>query len=186
MKAECNSKSIKNTTEPIHELRVIENIYELLQPLSNEGRNRVVTYISNLFQSADKNRVFQNDLEENDEEASVVKLQKYQPYGTSEYPTFAELYAAVQPKKKSESVLLSAYWVQAESDEKRFMSQAVNTQLKHLGIRISNITTVINRLKDCDPSWILQVNKTGKSKQARKNYMVTDAGIKRVREMING
>ena len=185
MKVECKSKIIKNTTDPNHELRIIENICGLLRPLSNEGRARVVTYISNLFQIADKNRVFQSDLEENDEEASVVKLQKYQPYGSSEYPTFAELYAAVQPKKKLESVLLSAYWIQAESDDKRFMSQAVNTQLKHLGIRISNITSAINRLKDRDPSWILQVNKSGKSKQARKIYMVTDAGMKRVREMIN-
>jgi DNA-binding PadR family transcriptional regulator len=51
---------------------------------------------------------------------------------------------------------------------------------------VSNITRARDGLKARQPQLVIQVQKSGKSKQARKRYKVTSAGKTEVRRMLSG
>jgi hypothetical protein len=55
-----------------------------------------------------------------------------------------------------------------------------------LGHGLINITAALDDLREAKPALVLQVGKSGKSRQARKTYKLTIAGIKSVEEMIGG
>jgi DNA-binding PadR family transcriptional regulator len=54
-----------------------------------------------------------------------------------------------------------------------------------MGYTVSNITRAFDSLMLQDPKYVIQVKKSGTSRQARKLYKLTHAGVKRVGEMLN-
>lgn len=97
-----------------------------------------------------------------------------------------EFYAKAAPESEPERALVIAYWVQEVRGDGEFEAQTVNTQLKHLGHRVSNITRALDNLKARKPQLVIQVQKSGTSKQARKRYKVTSAGKTEVSRMLAG
>lgn len=97
-----------------------------------------------------------------------------------------EFYAQATPESEPERALVIAYWVQEVRGDGEFDAQSVNTQLKHLGHGVSNITRALDELKARRPQLVIQVQKSGKSKQARKRYKVTSAGKTEVKRMLAG
>ena len=63
--------------------------------------------------------------------------------------------------------------------------QQVNNELKHLGHGTDNITKLIGKLVVTSPQQVLQTRKSGNTRQARKTYKVTKAGLKRVQELLD-
>jgi hypothetical protein len=98
-----------------------------------------------------------------------------------------DLIAAAEPSADDDRALVVAYWLQ-ELGEKQltFTGQQVNSHLKNLGHGTDDITDLIGKLVDQSPQLVLQTKKSGTSRQARKSYKVTKAGIKRVHDMIGG
>jgi hypothetical protein len=96
-----------------------------------------------------------------------------------------EFYAQADPQTEPERALVVAYWVQEIRAEGQFEAQAVNTQLKQLGHGVSNITRALDNLKDRKPQLVIQIQKSGKAKQARKRYKVTAAGKAEVKRMLD-
>lgn len=62
----------------------------------------------------------------------------------------------------------------------------MNTALNNLGHKLANVTVSLSVLIEAKPQLVLQLRKSGKSKQARKTYKLSVAGIDRVKEMIDG
>jgi len=62
----------------------------------------------------------------------------------------------------------------------------VSTELKNLGHGVANITRAFNDLKARRPALAIQVQKSGRAKQARKKYKITEAGLTKVRKMLLG
>jgi hypothetical protein len=104
--------------------------------------------------------------------------------GASVFGSLAELFDAASPETDKDKVLVAAFW-EASGDGATFSAQSLNTQLKHLGHGIGNITRALSLLTDEKPTLVLQVRKSGNSQQARKLFKVTEAGRKRVLAMIN-
>jgi hypothetical protein len=102
------------------------------------------------------------------------------------YSSFAELFHAAGPRSEKEKALVAAYWVQHSSGADRFVAQQLNTELKHIGYGVGNITDALNQLISDRPNFVIQLTKSGSSKQARKTYKITDAGLRRVSEMLTG
>ena len=69
-------------------------------------------------------------------------------------------------------------------DEEAIEAKRVNDELKDLGLGISNVTRAVQRLIERKPALIRQVSKGGSSKQSRKKFRLTQAGIREVRRMI--
>ena len=97
-----------------------------------------------------------------------------------------EFYAQANPDTESKRALVVGYWAQEVNDEGSFDAQTVNSKLKHLGRGVSNITRALDELINQKPQLVIQIQKSGKSKQARKRYKVTSAGKAEVQRMLAG
>ena len=100
-----------------------------------------------------------------------------------EYETFADLFDAANPTVERDKALVAAYWVQVCLNQQSFPSQQLNAELKDLGHGVGNITEALTQLKEEKPALVLQLKKSGLTKQARKTYKLTQEGIKRVQTM---
>ena len=110
-----------------------------------------------------------------------------QTVSTGDAPQDAgDFYTQADPQTEPERALVVAHWVQEIHGDTEFEAQTVNTQLKHLGHRVSNITRALDDLKARKPQLVIEIQKSGKSRQARKRYKVTSAGKAEVQRMLAG
>jgi hypothetical protein len=86
----------------------------------------------------------------------------------------------------TEQALVVAYWLQVVEGLQDFESQRVNSEMHQMGSKAANITRVMTLLIERKPSLIIQAGKSGSAQQARKRYRVSEAGLRRVREMMAG
>ncbi len=107
-------------------------------------------------------------------------------YSMPTYETLADLFHVTDPASEADRALVTGYWLQVRGTEPDFDAQTVNTALKDLGHRVSNITQAFNYLIDRRPQLVIQTKKSGTSKQARKRYKLTSAGLAAVQQMIGG
>lgn len=106
------------------------------------------------------------------------------PPDTADFGEFADLYAAANPRTDAEKALVAAYWFQITEGQKNLIAQGLNNALKHLGHGCSNITVALRNLMERKPNLVMQVQKSGKTQQARKKYKLTTEGIDSVRNMV--
>lgn len=106
------------------------------------------------------------------------------PAGDPRFETLADLFTATEPRKESEKALVGGYWFQRHSPAGTFTAQEVNKGLKDLGHRVVNITGALDDLMRRAPKMVAQLEKAGKTRQARKTYRVTPEGVRTVREML--
>ena len=90
----------------------------------------------------------------------------------------AELFDAVAPNMEYEKAITIGYWFQVLQGQPEFGSQEVNTALKNMGHGIANITDAFGSAMGRKPSLVLQTQKSGTAKQARKQFKLTLAGIR--------
>jgi hypothetical protein len=176
----------KHPTDGDAEFAAMQALYNALEPLDNDARERVVKYIvarleitaTTIAEDRVKNRGNGDDVEETalrEEEAVAPK-----------YGSFAELFDAVQPGSNPDKALAASYWLQVCQGGESFDGFSANKELKNLGQGLANITNAIDGLRNQKPALALQLKKSGKSQQARKTYKLTVAGIKAVEAMIGG
>jgi hypothetical protein len=155
------------------ELDAMKQIAGLLEPLSAEARSRVVSWIV-------------DSLEIGRAPKTELRLGNPKPGVSTDFQfgSFAELFHAADPKTEKEKALIAAFWVQRSRGADQFGSQELNTELKNIGYRIGNITDALSQLIAERPNLVIQVAKSGSTKQARKTYKITDAGFRHVSEML--
>jgi len=100
------------------------------------------------------------------------------------YSSIDELFESGVARSNMQKALLAAYWFQVIEGSAGFQSYTLNTALKNLGIGISNITDALASAEGQKPVLVMQTSKTGKSRQARKTYKLTTAGVKHVEAML--
>lgn len=103
-----------------------------------------------------------------------------------QFEDFAGLFHAADPKIDNYKALIAGYWLQVCEGKPDFEAQPANEALKNLGHGVANITRAFDRLQNMKPAPVRQVQKSGKSKQARKRYRVTAEGIRMVQSMLAG
>ncbi len=96
----------------------------------------------------------------------------------------AGFFAEAAPQTGPEKALVVGYYQQIVQGASELDAQALNSELKHLGHGLPNITNSMSLLMNQNPSLVIQTKKMGKEQQARKRYKLTNAGIVRVREML--
>lgn len=102
------------------------------------------------------------------------------------YEHFAELFAKAQPKTDADKALVAAYWLQAIQGQNSWQSALLQKELKNLGHAIGNITDALSANMRKKPQRIIQLQKAGNAKQARKTYKVTHEGLVYVQGMLSG
>ena len=163
------------------EIAAMASIEQALSGLTEDERARVLTWAVARFDagiSTTKNqsspRVVNEDVSETDQAApnpSVIN-------------SLAEFYDAAAPSTDYDKVLVVGYWHQHREGHTDLDSQAINSELKHLGHGITNITRALDWHKSQKPALMLQKRKEGSTKQARKKFAVTNEGKKYVEKLI--
>jgi hypothetical protein len=160
------------------ELNAMQAILTALEPLEVEGRRRVVTWVMGRFElgvapvAKGGPRV-----QENQGDAAAAGASNS---GAPTFNTLGELFAAANPETNGQKALVVGYWLQSREGLPDLDGQRINTELKHLGYGVSNITVAMDELKESKPALAIQLRKSGNTRQARKKYKITEAGLKAV------
>ena len=166
------------------ELTAIQTLHTTLEPLDTEARSRIVTYVVDrleiVLQIMPESENIHSVCDTSSDKRSTNKEAVVTTFGT-----FAELFDAAKPKLNLEKALIAGYWIQVCQNADNFTGQMANSELKHLGCGLSNVTDSISSLRKRNPALVIQIKKSGKSRQARKVYKVTEAGKKVVGSMIH-
>lgn len=159
------------------ELKVMQAMVEALEGIEEEARARVLSWVAKRYGISME--------AEGDASSPDLTSKAANNVQDVQYASFSDLFDAASPTTENESVLVGAFWFQQMQGNADFSSQQINDELKNLGHAISNVTRTFDRLRETKPALALQIQKSGKSKQARKRYRLTAAGIKEVIRMLS-
>lgn len=170
-------------TDALAEIKAMQEVAQALEDVGEDARLRVLGWANERYgfvsnakpkRLAGKSTVF-DEVDDDDSGESE-----------SEYGSSSEFMAATGAKSEAERVLVIGYWFQAIEGKSDLGSQEVSTELKHLGHKVSNITRAFSGLMDRKPQLVVQLRKSGSTKQARKTYKLTSAGVEAVKRMLRG
>jgi hypothetical protein len=169
------------------EIEAMSSVTSALSDLDGEAKGRVLRWAADRYGitlGKDGRRgVRTNDHAdvETDEEAHESVNDGVEP---NAYEDVAELYDAAGPKNDEGKLLVAAYWRQKMQGQVSFQALDLNRDLKNLGHGVGSIAHVLARSTQKKPALVLQLRKSGNSKQARKTYKLTGEGLKTVERMI--
>ena len=163
-------------SDPIAELEAMKKVAEALGDLESEARARVLNWAADHYAVGDV------------KQRSRVAHDEGVPTGGDNdegqaFETIGDLFASAQPGSDAEKALVAGYWLQVEQGSGGFGTQEINSELKHLGYGVGNITRAFDILKKTRPQQVIQLRKAGSTKQARRTFKLTDAGVKVVEAM---
>jgi hypothetical protein len=160
------------------ELKAMDSVYRVLKELEPSAQERVLNWVIGslgiIFQT--KASPAKSIMTEVRTDISSVCL--------DEFETISDLLAATSPKSDSEKVLVVGSFLQTKMGKRELASFEINSELKHMGHRVSNVTQAISSLMARKPQLMIQTRKDGKSQQARKSYKVTSEGLKVISQML--
>jgi hypothetical protein len=104
--------------------------------------------------------------------------------GLQSFATVADLMASINVRTHAERALAVAVFLQYRNAKPALTGFEINNELKHLGHMLSNITDTLSALQNTNPKLLIQIRKSGKTRQARKQYKVTDAGYRRILQIL--
>lgn len=159
------------------EFEAFKTVYDALAPLDGDMQSRVVKSVTTLLGIDAPTEIEETTTAE--EEVAIAE-----PEGPRTFTSMAELFGETDPDTNSEKALVAGYWLQVVEGAADFTSQSVNRELRNLGHRIGHITSAIGALQNSKPQLMFQLKKSGNSQQARKTLKLSEAGIKRVQEMM--
>jgi hypothetical protein len=162
------------------ELGAMSAVVQALTPLDEQARKRVLQYAQARFKTAE----IENEITDTPEEEHADSNTAGARAQLTEFGSLAELYHGAQPSTDSEKALVASVWFQVCEAREGLDSFTVNSALKNLGYPVGNITRAVDALMTQRPALMMQLRKSGTSKQARKLYKVTDAGIKKAEDLV--
>ncbi len=171
-----------DTQDVSKELSAMQSISEVFTPLSDEARQRIISWTISFFGINFLGEKMGRGI--SDETIMGASLEEEPKSMPQDFQYFAELFNRADPKTQEEKVLCAAYWVQEIEGKEQWKSSDLQKLLKDQGEVIEEISRVLNRAIKKRPSPILQLRKNGNSKQARKDYKMTQHGIDNVVQML--
>ena len=174
-------KSLRmKTSDSLQEIEAMKSIAEAIEKLDEEARLRVLGWAKARFAgSRSINSLADVPPKIEDQPSGATNLDTLKGYGS-----LAELYHAADPKNEAEKGLVAGAWFQIVEGMDGLDSQTINSALKDLGYGVGNITRAFDVLISQRPALMIQLRKAGTTKQARKQFKVTDAGLKKLLQML--
>jgi hypothetical protein len=171
----------EETSDPMAEVRAMGAVADALKGLDRDAVARVLQWAAGSFGATvavgKQGTVLSGGAKQDPQNASSESV-------AAAFESLADLYAATQPKVDSDRALVAGYWFQFKEGQEDFASQTLNTALKNLGHGVSNITSALEALKGQSPALVMQIRKSGTSKQARKKYKLTAAGKRAIERLL--
>jgi hypothetical protein len=167
------------------EFEATRSVYNALEPLDDDARERVVKHVTGMLEisAAVEAPEPATGSDGKDNEDVVAETPAGVP---ARFKTFAELFDAADPQTAADKALVAGFWLQVGEGNETFDGQRANKELTHLGHKVGNITNALTALNSLKPSLAIQLKKSGNTRQARKTYKITVAGMEAVKAMLNG
>jgi hypothetical protein len=162
------------------EIDAMRTVLTSLDQLDPEARGRVLSWAARRFDLEGFDRIGRPST------AGMSNQARSSDYADPRHETLAEAFAAANPKTGGLKALIVGYWKQIRDGAVSLDGQSINTELKHMGHHVANITDAMNELQRQKPQLAVQLKKSGTSKQARKTYKITTEGVKVAEAMIRG
>jgi len=180
-----------DAVDDLAELDAMTAVVRALSPLPEDVRTRILRWAAekyavtipksaNVSARADAIVSDESDLVA-DAEAAEEEIAETEP----DFVDFGDLFAAADPRTNEDKGLVAAYWRQVHENEEKWQAAALQKDLRNLGHAIPNITDALTSNMRKRPQRIIQVQKAGSAKQARKTYKVTRAGLMHVKAMLD-
>lgn len=163
------------------EVKAMTQINEALSELDEQTVTRVLHWVANRYNFSVNAAV--------GKEGSASKKRFDSSSDVSvglEFEDLPSLYEIANPSTEPEKVLVVGYWLQQMQGQESLDAQQINTELKHLGHGIKNITNAFSSLMNQKPQLAIQIRKGGSTQQSRKRYKITTAGVRTVNKMLGG
>lgn len=176
---------------PLAEVSAMQKLVEALQGLEPDSIGRVLRWAADTYEVSVSVNTGGNRGSKSGGTGQGTRAGESNGHGNGftagdvqPFSDLAELYAATSPESEADKALVAAYWAQFGEGKPEFSSYEINSALKNLGHPIKNITGAFDNLKARKPAPVMQLKKSGTSRQARKSYKVTVAGKTAVEAMI--
>lgn len=175
--------------DPIAELEAMKAAHSALRDLQPDAQERVLRWLSGALGVHTSVGNDPNAPRNTDSKATYERGRKPNTGDEGADPTtytaFADLLGESQAESDADRALVGGYWFQVIGGAEDFSAQGVNDKLKDTGQAIGNITRAFERLKATKPQLVRQLQKAGKTQQARKKFKLTTAGIEAVERMLS-
>lgn len=171
-------------TDPETELKAMSDVSKAVGNLDDEARARVLRWAAERYSVTVAGSSGRGKSGGGAGSAALENGSNGNGGTASQFGDLADLYAATSPEMDTDKTLVAAYWFQFCEGKQEFGAQEINSALKNLGHPIKNITSAFDNLKARKPAPVMQLKKSGTSRQARKTYKLTVAGKQAVEMMI--
>ncbi|MED5601579.1 MAG: hypothetical protein V7667_03760 [Alloalcanivorax venustensis] len=163
------------------EIEAMGKVAAAMGELNPEARMRILRWAADKYgveikKPKPNNPSADGDLSDIDSGEDVDDVEKHE--------TFAEFFSEASPSTPAEKILVAGYWHQEMLGRPDVNSAALNKDLKDLGHGITNPNQKFDTLLGTKPQLAIQLKKSGSSRQARKKYKITKAGIEKVKKML--
>ncbi len=179
---ENNKDTPVSQVDPLAEIEAMRVVAGALKGLPPTSQRRVLEWATDSFQCGQ----LRPTSKVHESGSRAPRDSSGSPERNEETAELATLFARAKPETDSEKALVVGYWLKVTEHVEEFDGFRVNSELKHLGHRVKNITQALTGLMRMKPQQVVQTRKEGKSKQARKKYKLTVEGIRRVELMLEG
>lgn len=175
-------------TDPLAELQAMKTVHEAVRGLLPDAQARVLEWVVGTL-GLDSSVLGRDPRGRNTDSgttrhSSDQRADQAAGAAANMYSAFADLLGDAQPQTDAEKALVGGYWFQVVNGAEDFSSQSVNDKLKDTGEAVGNITRAFDRLKAAKPQLVRQLQKAGKTQQARKKLKLTTAGVEQVERML--
>lgn len=171
-------------TDASAEIKAMQGIAEALEGIAEDAQLRVLGWANDRYGGEARPTRRHQSTSLADESPDNHRSQN--GTGIGEYESSGELLAASGARSEPERVLVMGFWFQIINEQADLESQEISTELKHLGHKVSNTTRAFSSLINQKPQLVIQMRKSGNTKQARKKYKLTSVGIATVKRMLRG
>lgn len=164
----------------------VKQVADVLKGFDHLERRRILRWCSELFEPP-SDRAVADERGEGSVASSISTASVSGVSGNAieAFGSPGELLAATAAKTDAERALVVAAHLQRAEARESLSAFEINSQLKHLGYRVRNITEAIGAHQRARPALMIQIRKSGNSKQARKAYSVTAPGFAKVQSLLD-
>lgn len=175
--------------DDLAELQAMTAVVKALSPLDDDERGRIIRWAAEKYvvslprapmSTTGSTAVAEDSQIAADAAAAQDEIAEDEP----EFAEFGELFSAADPRSNDEKVLVAAYWRQIHVGEDKWQSSELQKDLRNLGHAIPNITDALTSNMRKRPQRVIQLQKSGSSRQARKTYKMTREGLMHVKAML--
>ena len=169
------------------EIDALSQVYDSLIGLNHAQIRRIIAWCSSRFGLLEEKptvEATEPEMEapvepaEASEKPVEIEPEQIEPTGFMKFNTVKDLFFASDVRNVTSKILLVAAFLHEKDNSKEFSSYEINTRLKQVGDGVQNITNSINKLLDKEPPLLMQTEKMGDTKQAKRKFRITEEGLR--------